>query len=242
MKRLLLTAVLVGVLCPFAFAPPFTIGQPSWRGQSETTVERWEFNTSNTTPLPDEVYNPFGNPSIFVYPTHPWFAQWGGMEGVWHLSGAIKIDIPNNPVDRETKLLQIQLTWASQYPDAALIPPRIGIEAKRVNGQIVPQGDIALLSQTSLTLGLTNEPGAGTYWHHTTYLYEITPNPMFETIWITGSVAVDNVVIDTICIPEPATIAISAIGAIFLRKNRQICSSKRNSFYEERRRRMRMKK
>jgi type II secretory pathway component PulL len=46
--------------------------------------------------------------------------------------------------------------------------------------------------------------------------FEIEPNPWFETIYMSwpraGTVDVTQVVVDTICMPEPATLAMLAIG------------------------------
>jgi len=216
----IITVMTFLVACISASVFGMDINPPTWRGLPASTAASWEFNADNPLPSPDWEQNPFGQSQTTVYSPHPWLPLWGGMEGVWHLSGLIEIEIPNNPIERSSKLLQIQLTWAGQYP--GLIRPVIGIEAERVNGGYVPQQDIVLLSQTNINLGLTNEPGSGQYWNHTTYLYEITPNPLRETIWISGSILVDELVIDTICIPEPATLALLTLSCLAMRYNRRM--------------------
>jgi hypothetical protein len=41
-------------------------------------------------------------------------------------------------------------------------------------------------------------------------------NPQYEDVIITGSYYVGEVVVDTICIPEPSSLALLAVGAISL--------------------------
>ena len=185
---------------------------PSWRGDEGSTYQQWEFLTGDTTPSPDYLQNPYGQPALTVYPTHPYWVTWGGRPGVWQLSGAIEVEIPNNPVENDYKLLQIQMTWAASFP--VPIEPFVFIEAEDINGQ--PLSSIDLLSETDVILGPTNELGAGEFWHHTTYLYLILPNPIIETVYISGSILVDELVIDTICIPEPATLGLLGLGGVSL--------------------------
>ncbi|MCK4886517.1 MAG: PEP-CTERM sorting domain-containing protein [Planctomycetes bacterium] len=219
MKKLLVVLMLLVVLCLASNSFALDLNPPDWRGQLATTLTIWEFLTPDINPVPDIQINPFGFADTTVYPAHPWEEIWGGMDGVWPLSGALEVKIPNNPVENELKLIQIQLTWSSEYP----VPtqPVVMIDATRVNGQAVPQDDINLIGQQIIQLDPTYEPGASEFWYHTTYLFEIVPNPLFENIYISGSIMVDEVVIDTICIPEPATLALLSLGTVvFLRKKR----------------------
>jgi len=65
-------------------------------------------------------------------------------------------------------------------------------------------------------------PPADDFWYHTTFLIHLEPNPDFEIVKIDGAVMVDEIVIDTICIPEPSTVALLILGAgaFFLRRKR----------------------
>ena len=175
------------------------------RGEAGSTFQQWEFLTDDETPAPDFLDNPYGTPILTVYPAHPWEAEWGGHLGVWPLSGAIQTEIPNNKVQNDFKLLQIQLTWSTELPIP--VSPVVIIESD-------PTGELTLLDETTISLGLTGVPGAGSDWYHSTYLYEIVPNPNFETITISGTIMVDELVIDTICVPEPATMSLLGLGGL----------------------------
>ena len=48
----------------------------------------------------------------------------------------------------------------------------------------------------------------------------IEPNPAFEIVRIDGAVMVDEIVIDTICIPEPASLALLGLGGLALMRRR----------------------
>jgi hypothetical protein len=70
-------------------------------------------------------------------------------------------------------------------------------------------------------IGPTGEPApAGANWWHSTYNLRIYPNPDFEILRIDGTVMVDQIVIDTICIPEPAALILLAFGGLLLLRRR----------------------
>jgi hypothetical protein len=50
-------------------------------------------------------------------------------------------------------------------------------------------------------------------WYYSWYKYRLIPNPDAERVAISGSVFVDELVIDTYC-PEPATMALLGLGGL----------------------------
>jgi hypothetical protein len=188
---------------------------PPWAGDPGSTHQKWEFNTGpDTNPPPEtDLDNPYGDPVLTVLPSgnlpeDSYYEELAGRIGVWELDGAFVIEIPNRPDPDPWKWLWIQLTW---MPDAQSGVPQIIVEAE--DAQAVPITDIELIDEVETPIG---DP-----WHHITYVYEIWPNPAFETIYIGGSIFVDEIVIDTICIPEPATMGLLAFGGLpLLRRKR----------------------
>lgn len=191
---------------------------PEWRGQEGTTYQRWEFSSNDETPIPDDVANTYGQPDLTVYPAHPWNETWSNRDGVWPLSGAIAVDIPNQPVENPWKWVRVQLTWASEYPIPAT--PVVSLAARDLSGLEIPAEDITLEDMQDTPLP-EDTIYAGQHWHHTTYDFRIEPNPAFETVYISGSVMVDELVIDTWCVPEPMTLSLLGAGGLALLRRRQ---------------------
>jgi hypothetical protein len=143
-----------------------------------------------------------------------------GRLGVWELDGAITIRIPNRPDPDPWKWVWIQLTWMPDPPDGSGVPD-IVIEAEDAQG--VPITDIELIEviETDINSGFAAVDPNGSPWHHTTYVFEIWPNPALEYIYVGGSIFVDEIVIDTWCTPEPATLGLLATGGLVLLRRRR---------------------
>lgn len=175
---------------------------PSWRGQPGSTWAEWEYSTPNPTPLPDAGFNPYGIPQTQIYPGvgQVWWDVLNGRQGVWPLSGEIWVDIPNQNKPNPWKDIYIQLTWEPQAPG---------------NRPIV---------QTTLPLAvpgtLVQEIPLEGLWVHSIYTIRLEPNPEWEQILITGGIDVDQLVIDTICVPEPAAVLLLALGGLVLTRRR----------------------
>jgi len=175
---------------------------PPWRGQPNTTFGLWEFYTPNPSPLPDEGHYPFGPPSMAIYPGvgQVWQSEWNGRTGVWPLSGEIWLGIPNSPIQRPWKDIHIQLTWGPQAPGNT--PIVMSTQPISVPGTLVQ----------------TTPLGSG--WFHSVYTIRLEPNPSWEQILITGGIDVDELVVDTICIPEPATLGLLGLGLVAIWRRR----------------------
>jgi hypothetical protein len=202
-------ALVVGLAISPAATFADDLNPPPWRGWAATTYQEWEFSNDNPTPAPDYQNNPYGAPGAHAWPGtgQAWWNVWGGRQGVWPLSGAMEFYIPNNPVQNDYKDIWVQITWAKQ---AFVSTPILSS---------LPGGTVQLLNQVDI--GPTGEPPpAGANWWHSTYNIRIYPNPNFETIRIDGTIMVDQVVIDTICIPEPASLVTLAMGVLILLRRR----------------------
>jgi len=165
-------------------------------------MAEWRFDTPDPNPLPDVVVNPYGMPTTQIYPGvgQAWWPDLNGKIGVWPLSGEIWIEIPNNPVPNPLKEIYIQLTWEEQAPGN-----------KPIVQTTEPYAEAGLLLQETPLDGL---------WMHSIYTIQLLPNPAFEMILISGGIDVDQLVIDTICIPEPASLMLLVIGSLALVRRR----------------------
>jgi hypothetical protein len=168
-----------------------------------TTSQTWYFNTNDPMPpMPDVVDNAFGAPFLMVdiSPAGGW------IDGAWALSGEIDVVIPNDPTLRDEKKIEIWLTWqAGDLTSYLPSRPLVGVSADPMTGMemlIKPQDPIG-------------------DWNVTLYDITIRPNPASEWIAIKGNILVDQLTINTECIPEPATMGLLGLGSLALLRNRR---------------------
>ena len=203
MRSVLLAVPVILTLSAISTSVADDLYPPPWRGEEGTTYARWEFLTDDNYPPPDDEFNPYGPAQMEVWPGmgQEWWPEWGGRIGVWPMSGVARAVIPNRPEPFPYKDIWVQVTWAAQVPNGF---PLVWEEDSGTQSSILNE----------IQLEPTNEPPpAGEFWYHTTYLIHLEPNPPFETVRLDGSVMVDEIVIDTICIPEPTTIALVCLVA-----------------------------
>jgi len=176
---------------------------PPWqRGASGTTFAEWEFLTADINPVPDVWGNVNGVPTMTVGSPHPWYQEYGGRPGVWELSGIITTKIPNFPDQNPFKDIWVQVTWSSAYEDAVPVVDELmwGFPTKLVRR--------APLEYWQDPTGVNQ----GVQWFQDVYKIHIEPNPRIEKLRIEGPIWVDELVIDTICVPEPGSILALAVG------------------------------
>ena len=186
---------------------------PSWSGQDGTTFQQWSFLDGSANPSPDvfpAASNPFGTPQLSVY-NSVWSNNLDGHQGVWTFSGfgsGVLLDIPNNPVSQPVKEMLVELTWeAAGLSNFIPDQPIIGVWANNFTEQFMGVQQ------------LDNN------WKASLYKITISPSPSAEQITINGDIRLDQIVVDTRCIPEPATMALfgvaSALYAVKRGKKRQ---------------------
>ena len=198
MRRFMYVLVVVAVLaCCATLALADDLVSPPWnRGDIGTTRERWEFTTQQQV-TPDDADNPYGTATA-SFAGDTWYNYHDNRSGVWRMSGTnpeLDFIVPN-ALGGFRKDIQLQLTWT---PTA------------EINSVVVMCNGV--LGTLYKEQGVDPSP-----WLHSTWRLSIFPNPNIETIRIIGdgTFYVDEVVIDTHCIPEPSSLLALASGVFGL--------------------------
>jgi hypothetical protein len=193
MKKLstLLAGAALALFVSSAFADD--LFPPDWRGEDKSTLQQWEFLSQRPVAPADLQVNPYGNPYALIV-GHDWLPLDGpsGRVGIWPLSGVMAFYVPNAPPN-DIKYVWIQLTWRPTA-DPGVVP---------AVGMVVDSGQVCGLN-LQRTEPLPDD------WFQSVYADCIQPNPEFEVIGVGGDIDVDQVVIDTWCIPEPQTYGLLA--------------------------------
>lgn len=206
MKKLFVISL---VIIAVSAAPAFADLVPEWRGKEGSTYQQWDFSTNDTTSAPDVVDNPYGNgPQLRVDTPFDWYETIDSATGVWPLSGEIDIYIPNQKLPLDHKYIWIQLMWkqANLDPDPFL-PDEPGVGVTPFDSMEMTREDLRSRED----------------WTHSQFKITIWPNPNEEWITIKGDILVDQLIIDTYCIPEPATIALLGIGGLITFRRKRSC-------------------
>lgn len=195
---------------------------PPWRGGQYSTVAEWEFLGPLPVTPPDGAIPPVvgdggGAPTATILGPMTWDPYDG--DGAWIGSGPTPADfgiidlyIPNWIDLLPVKFIRVQMTVQnSGMPGAVHVA---GITASD------PQGitGVQFVGATETLI-----PGTLGQLVHRVEDWRIFPNPDFENIRIIvpTDTLVDQIVVDTISIPEPATIGLLTLaGATLLRRRR----------------------
>jgi hypothetical protein len=208
MKRL----VLIFMIVTLWLAVP-ALAVPSWRtnppGQPPTTYQKWTFDDDDYIDVVPEIYaNVYGTPTANISAsgivhTDPagWYDEYLGRYGVWHgdITG-ITLYIPNTP-NPYVKELWVEVGCRGNLISYDILDPQVGVT----------------------DLGYTME-SVGKGWQKLTFGFQIVPNPVFEVINFVlhdSGADVDYIIVDTICTPEPATIALFGLGVLSLLRRRK---------------------
>lgn len=171
------------------------LAPPWWRGLPGSTWQHWDFSAGPGGGPPDAgSFNPYGVPILtplahaFWLPVAPPPPGPSPRADVWFINGpaGLFFDVPNSPQPKPQKWIRIQVTFLDVIPDVFIL---------------LPGGGGGFLGAPNVTTPLPDP------WIHAYWDVVLPFNPPMESILIGaplgGNIFVDQVVIDTICIPAP---------------------------------------
>ena len=147
--------------------------------------------------------NPFGTAQVQVDPTAghypvsvPGPSPTGDLINTWHIDvdgGLFSLRVPNNPLPNARKVVFVQITSDKGYDLGSPFSD--------------PPGSV------SYPKPAINHDGTG--WYTYTAQIDIPQNPPLEYVHFAfpASTNISEVVVDTICVPEPGTLALAFGGA-----------------------------
>ena len=214
MKKLLVLCVF-SLICSNAFATltglDTDVLEPTWRGQADTTLQAWSFDTDDNPAYldPSLDMNPYGTPvaEVFTPDTGPfpdtyWMAEDNSHDGVWTLYGSdmLLLYLPNtdNTGPETSKEIWLQITYSA------------GSIERKPKLQTDPAYQVGNLEEIQSTV-------VDELYYHDVFKITLVPNPIEEWIAIKPrdcTLYIDEIVVDTICIPEPATMCLLAFGGL----------------------------
>lgn len=213
-----LTAIVLSslALAPAALADDLT--PPPWRFGPDTTFQHWDFSAGPIGGTPDASQagnwtNPYGTPILTPVGSATWLPTMAGRNDVWSVftGGQLVFDIPNElaPAPHH-KDLWLQVTF---FAGAALVFPGATVMAPNGN-------NFTMVGNPILT-------PLGNGWVHelTQWTYPACPGMEHVTLYPSQpgtTLFVDQVVIDTICVPAPAgPVVLALTGLAMLRRRRR---------------------
>lgn len=225
MRKILLVMLVgfFGGICLFAD----DVLEPSWRGEERSARAEWNsWDSILTNPfyVEPDIWDYWGGSVYMPYFFWDWNQNYTFFPQKFGRLNVVR-SYESNP----------GYLYLPNYPDGDLKKVRLQVTYYNVEGYCGLLGYLGMkVSDTSPFWDISRPPiyteDHGDGWYTDVFDFEIVPNPQEE--WVTfgfdpglvypgGTPSyISQVVVDTICIPEPASLALVAMGALVLKRRK----------------------
>jgi len=209
--KIFICVLIICGLTHFAFA-----GMWWTRGDAGSTYQMWTFDDADNPAFPEIDQNPYGQ-ALAIITVNAGSSSAAGWDssGIWYgHSAEVLLTIPNNPLANDYKEIWVEVGCRGHFPPDVENPPNSGLGLGTGYFVLNPTGNDVSVIDLGFTF-VEDKINAGR--RILTFGVRISPNPNYETIYfmlLNSGADVDYISLDTICLPEPATLAILGLGAI----------------------------
>lgn len=208
----LVTLITAGLGFTSVAKADFLVATP-WNANAPLTAQyQWQFNANDRSPVPDMSKTGPDGPATTQAFVGANFGFVAGPPAGWRSTSdnSLIMFTVNDYIDKEPlKMLQIQITYSGVVPFITSITgfDRLGLVVGVSNTSTKTTNDI-----TKNIMGQplpTGESGRVELW-------DLKPNPAYESIVmkVPNSTFIDQVVIQTISVPEPSSLVLFGLGAV----------------------------
>lgn len=183
------------------------LNPPDYRGGPLSVYAHWSGDDTGGLYLEGFSWVDDNDPDTYLYPLD--LAEWFPRPE----TGSYLFEVPNFVDEMPIKYLRLQLTWTG-----TTLPPLDVHSAGMESGDLVP----GIITYVSEPLVFTQPDGGYQYFD-----IEYRPNPDFEWIHIQlhPDAHLTQVVVDSISIPEPATLGLLVLGGLVMSRRRRVLSN-----------------
>ena len=216
---------------------------PGWENDPYFTHQSWSFDAKDNPALPDDggAGNSYGDP-ILQFENAVWvddlgmvydpatFEPLGQRQGGFSISGPqdgttwFTVDLPNEAAPGMTKEVWFEMTFRVSDMQLAGVIQNVVNLSVYADGIMDGEHAFEYFDEQGGVIGVS---ALGEIWLRFEGKFSYTPQPQSELMVLTGSlepgqsVCLDQIDIDTHCIPEPGTLGLLAIGAVGLLRRRR---------------------